>query len=179
MLTCTQLGWAYDSTLGVCGASDQGIGGCLHEATWTEAEARCRQHGARLCTRAELPVNQRSGCGHDAELVWVWEECNHQPAPEYVCSAEGQSCVCTGTVTYGRRTDSNGATITTLAAMNNFTTASSPASGTLMCDNTVFADVAPSLEILLPEKVWEESCLGHLPLDLPKCWKSMLEANKA
>ena len=59
------------------------MGGCLHNATWTEAEARCRQYGARLCTQRELPVNHRSGCGHDAELVWVWEQCEHTYSEEH------------------------------------------------------------------------------------------------
>ena len=92
------------------------MGGCLHEATWLEAEGRCRQYGARLCTRNELQVNQRSGCGHDAEYVWVWEECEHQ-MPPFVCAHEGFGCECIGQITYGRRYDTTGAEIRTLEAM--------------------------------------------------------------
>ena len=65
------------------------MGGCLHSATWTQAEARCRQYCARLCTLAELPVNHRSGCGHDAEFVWVWEQCEHSYAQAHRVAAMG------------------------------------------------------------------------------------------
>ena len=67
------------------------MGGCLHSATWSEAEARCRQYGARLCTRQELPVNQRSGCGHDAEYVWVWEQCEHNSTQQYRVATRGDN----------------------------------------------------------------------------------------
>ena len=53
------------------------MGGCLHNATWEEALARCNLHGARLCTRMELPAVRGGGCGHDEALVWVWDECQH------------------------------------------------------------------------------------------------------
>ena len=88
-MTCAQLGWTFDANLGVCGDSNKGIGGCLHEATWSQAEARCRQYGARLCTWRELAVNKNSGCGHDAEYVWVWEECKHDGAGEHRVAAIG------------------------------------------------------------------------------------------
>eukprot|EP00964_Phaeocystis_antarctica_P164460 scaffold142597_cov127-Phaeocystis_antarctica.AAC.1 len=53
------------------------MGGCLYNATWDEALARCNLHGARVCTREELPAARGSGCGHDEALVWVWDECQH------------------------------------------------------------------------------------------------------
>jgi hypothetical protein len=96
--TCSQLGWTFSPQLGVCGSSSTGIGGCLHNATWIEANRRCREHGARLCTRQELAINKNSGCGHDAELVWVWEQCGHPPESEFVCSGEDGICACSGTV---------------------------------------------------------------------------------
>lgn len=49
----------------------------MPSATWQQAEGRCTQYGARLCTHAELPVTRGGGCGHDDDLVWVWDECNH------------------------------------------------------------------------------------------------------
>merc|ERR1739841_181755 len=76
-LRCAELGWEYDSTYGVCGSSSEGMGGCLHNATWDEALARCSLYGARLCTRVELPAVRGGGCGHDEALVWVWDECRH------------------------------------------------------------------------------------------------------
>ena len=122
------------------------MGGCLHEATWLQAEARCRQYGARLCTRHELPVNQRSGCGHDSEYVWAWEECAHQ-TPPFVCAQEGASCQCLGTVYYGQRYDpGSGAEITTLEAMSQFTTFNQSSSTSLPCTNAQFGDPAPSAE---------------------------------
>eukprot|EP00964_Phaeocystis_antarctica_P105461 scaffold70469_cov79-Phaeocystis_antarctica.AAC.1 len=53
------------------------MGGCLYNATWDEALARCNLHGARLCTRVELPAVRHGGCGHDEALVWAWDECQH------------------------------------------------------------------------------------------------------
>ena len=90
-MRCSQLGWSYSSEFGVCGSSNAGMGGCLHSATWHEALARCNEHGARLCTRAELPVNERSGCGHDAELVWVWEACDHSGSSQHHVAAVGSN----------------------------------------------------------------------------------------
>ena len=68
------------------------MGGCLHSATWDEALARCNAYGARLCTLIELPVNQNSGCGHDDELVWVWNECDHSSlTPRHVAAQGGDT----------------------------------------------------------------------------------------
>ena len=62
----------------------------MHSATWFEARDRCNQYGARLCTRRELQVNKNSGCGHDAELVWVWEACEHSgPTVTHVAASGG------------------------------------------------------------------------------------------
>ena len=69
------------------------MGGCMHSATWLQAEARCRQYGARLCTLRELPVNRRSGCGHDAEYVWVWDQCEHAYTQEHRVAAMGDDSV--------------------------------------------------------------------------------------
>ena len=78
-----------DPVLQVCGSSAAGMGGCLHSATWAEALARCNAYGARLCTVIELPINQNSGCGHDDELVWVWNECDHASATSRHVAAQG------------------------------------------------------------------------------------------
>ena len=88
-LLCHQLGWEFDPTYGVCGSSDVGMGGCLHAATWEQAEARCRLYGARLCTLSELPVNNYGGCGHDYEYVWVWESCDHSHPHQHHTAAVG------------------------------------------------------------------------------------------
>ena len=117
----------------------------MHNATWADAEARCRQYGARLCTRAELPVNKNSGCGHDAELVWVWEQCDHSVAPEYVCAVENGACNCDGVVHYGRRFDpTDGEQINTLAGMAAFETLSTSSAGGTVCSNAIFGDPAPT-----------------------------------
>ena len=79
-MRCSELGWELDITLGVCGSSSEGMGGCLSSATWGEALARCNSHGARLCTREELPLARGGGCGHDDALVWAWDECQHAGA---------------------------------------------------------------------------------------------------
>ena len=65
------------------------MGGCLHNATWSQALARCNEYGARLCTRHELQVNTNSGCGHDSELVWVWEACDHSSPHSTHVAANG------------------------------------------------------------------------------------------
>ena len=71
------------------------MGGCLNSATWTEAEARCRQYGARLCTRAELPVQHRGGCGHEHGVSCdtpsgekKQEECGDCVALRVACAAQ-------------------------------------------------------------------------------------------
>ena len=48
------------------------LGSCSELATFAEAEARCADAGARLCTAEELESNCASGtgCGYDSELVW-------------------------------------------------------------------------------------------------------------
>ena len=63
----------------MCGGTPSlfNMGGCFPNATWVQAEARCRQYGARLCTLAELPAARHTGCGFDEAYVWVWESCNH------------------------------------------------------------------------------------------------------
>ena len=119
------------------------MGGCMHSATWLQAEARCRQYGARLCTRRELPVNERSGCGHDAEYVWVWDECAHQ-TPPVVCAQEDSTCMCVGIIHYGRRFDASGNEITTLDAMRSFPTRQQNSTSSLSCSNTQFGDPAPA-----------------------------------
>ena len=53
------------------------MGGCLMSATWQQAEDRCLQHGARLCTQEELPATQGTGCGQDEAYVWTWNACRH------------------------------------------------------------------------------------------------------
>ena len=88
-LSCTQLGWTYDSTLGVCGSSSIGMGGCLHNATWMAANAGA---GTVLQLRVQLSFQKQSGCGHDAELVWAWEECDHDStAGEYRVAVMGDN----------------------------------------------------------------------------------------
>ena len=95
-LLCDELGWEFKTHTpngvplglnGVCGSSDYGMGGCLNAATWRQANARCRQFGARLCTLSELPVTRHTGCGHDEEYVWVHEPCDHEnEVPHWVAA---------------------------------------------------------------------------------------------
>ena len=65
------------------------MGGCLLSATWDEALARCNDHGARLGTRAELPVARGGGCGHDEQYVWAWDECAHADSTAYRVAVRG------------------------------------------------------------------------------------------
>ena len=90
-------------------------------------------------------MNQNSGCGHDAEYVWVWEECEHQ-APPAVCATEGGTCECLGMVYYGRRFDDTSNEITTLEAMLNFDTFNQSSTSSLPCTNAQFGDPAPAGE---------------------------------
>ena len=75
----------------------------------------------------------------------MWEQCNHQPEAEYICSTEDVECVCTGTVHYGRQYNDMGGLITTLEAMQNFSTTSLVTAGTVACSNAQLGDPAPSL----------------------------------
>ena len=95
--------------------------------------------------RAELPVNKNSGCGHDAELVWVWEECDHQPGP-FVCAAEDANCDCVGTVYYGRKYAPGGAQLETLEEMLAYTTFNTSSNGVILCGNAEFGDPAAAVE---------------------------------
>ena len=63
--------------------------GCLPTSTWVEAKDECERHGARLCTRDELPVAKGTGCGLDDEYVWVWESCDHSHAKDRNVAAYG------------------------------------------------------------------------------------------
>ena len=122
------------------------MGGCLHNATWLQAEARCRQYGARLCTRAELPVNQNSGCGHDAEYVWTWDECAHQ-TPPFRCAFEGDSCQCAGMVYYGRRFDpTTGNELMNISSMQQYPSFNRSITSSVTCHNAEFGDPAPAAE---------------------------------
>ena len=46
--------------------------GCVHSATYDEAEAYCSNAGGRLCTAAELLADctRGSGCSHDNDYIW-------------------------------------------------------------------------------------------------------------
>ena len=53
--------------------SDDGMGGCHHEETLSEAEEVCADAGARLCSKQELKSDctKGTGCGHDRDLIWT------------------------------------------------------------------------------------------------------------
>ena len=61
----------------------------MHSVTWAAANAHCTDHGVRLCTLSELPVNKGIGCGHDDEMVWVWEPCSHGSSGEHHVTGAG------------------------------------------------------------------------------------------
>ena len=78
-----------DSTLGVCGSSSQGMGGCLNSSSFQGAVDRCREYGARLCRLSEVQLASGGGCGHDTLHVWVWDECAHSGGTEHRVAALG------------------------------------------------------------------------------------------
>ena len=65
------------------------MGGCLNSATFAQAEDRCREHGARLCTLSEVQLAAGGGCGHDTLHVWVWDACAHSGGTEHRVAALG------------------------------------------------------------------------------------------
>ena len=73
---CASLGWPISITM-LCGSSSAGMGGCLRNATWPEANARCEQYGARLCSLGELSATANTGCNYDTtkDVVWTSEAC--------------------------------------------------------------------------------------------------------
>ena len=73
---CVSLGWPISMTM-LCGSSSAGMGGCLRNATWPEANARCEQYGARLCSLGELSATANTGCNYDTtkDIVWTSEAC--------------------------------------------------------------------------------------------------------
>ena len=73
---CASLGWPISTTM-LCGSSSAGMGGCLRNATWPEANARCEQYGARLCSLGELSATANTGCNYDTtkDIVWTSEAC--------------------------------------------------------------------------------------------------------
>ena len=74
---CASLGWHISISM-VCGSSSAGMGGCLRNATWPEANARCQQYGARLCSLAELSATANTGCNYDTtkDVVWTSDSCS-------------------------------------------------------------------------------------------------------
>ena len=74
---CANLGWPISISM-LCGSSSAGMGGCLRNATWPEANARCQQYGARLCSLAELSATANTGCNYDTtkDVVWTSEACS-------------------------------------------------------------------------------------------------------
>jgi len=78
--SCEDLGWTNlaKGSSSVCGESDDGLGGCSGELTWTEATSFCGAVGARLCTAAELSAKETkaTGCGYDSQLLWSSTECD-------------------------------------------------------------------------------------------------------
>ena len=73
---CASLGWPISITM-LCGSSSAGMGGCLRSATWLEANGRCEQYGARLCSLGELSATANTGCNYDTtkDIVWTSEAC--------------------------------------------------------------------------------------------------------
>ena len=90
-LTCTQLGWTFIPQYGTCGHSSQNMGGCLTSATWLQAQQRCSEYGARLCSRNELMAAEGTGCGIDGELIWTWDECGHGTPGNQRVAARGNN----------------------------------------------------------------------------------------
>ena len=71
-------GWSQHSRCADAGftstwgkSSFSGVG-CVHSATYDEAETYCSNAGGRLCTAAELLADctRGSGCGHDFDYLW-------------------------------------------------------------------------------------------------------------
>ena len=74
--SCEVLGWTKIVN-GVCGESDQGLGGCTLQTTFQAAESKCAAAGARLCTAAEIAskVTVGTGCNLDLAEVWTSTSC--------------------------------------------------------------------------------------------------------
>ena len=80
-LDCDALGWpaSLHGSSTVCGASSLvGEFGssdmCVREKTYSEAESLCTEMGGRLCTAAELEVDEGNPatCGYNSIFTWSW-----------------------------------------------------------------------------------------------------------
>ena len=87
--TCAELGWDQIKN-GVCGGSlgqifslGQQMENCPEEKTFYEARYICREHGARVCTLAELQARTTisTGCNFDRVLVWANDDCTDADDP--------------------------------------------------------------------------------------------------
>ncbi|MBM4370906.1 MAG: hypothetical protein FJ098_04585, partial [Deltaproteobacteria bacterium] len=65
------------SPSGVCGETDNGLGGCSAGVAWETARAKCTAAGARLCTHTELGASEAkgTGCSYEANQVWSSTPC--------------------------------------------------------------------------------------------------------
>lgn len=66
-----QIGTRCCSLDGKSGASPD----CLNSATWEMADAKCKEHGMRLCSVDEISLTSGTGCNFDAYLNWTRDEC--------------------------------------------------------------------------------------------------------
>ena len=66
-----------DPCFSVCERDNNVLTGVdVTRATFHEAAAECEAHGARLCTREELPVCCGTGCSADTKLIWTSSTCD-------------------------------------------------------------------------------------------------------
>lgn len=79
--TCDELGWGNAEEWGdsmVCGESDDSLGGCSGDLSWTQAVDFCEGAGARLCTFDELRNDEAggTGCSGDKHMTWSSTSCD-------------------------------------------------------------------------------------------------------
>ena len=63
---------AADGFTSTWGESDFSGVGCVHSATYDQAQQICSNAGGRLCTKDELLADctRGSGCSHDRDMIW-------------------------------------------------------------------------------------------------------------
>ena len=69
--TCSTLGWSRIVN-GVCGESDNSLGGCNAGKTHSQASTICTAAGARLCSVVEVDSGATATTGCDFDTKWVW-----------------------------------------------------------------------------------------------------------
>jgi len=78
--TCEVLGWTNAPSYGsptVCGETEAMTGTCPELQSWDDAKVLCQTAGARLCSSAELELDEArgTGCNYDSQLVWSATSC--------------------------------------------------------------------------------------------------------